>query len=149
MRFLMVDRILNLDPGKSITAVKTLPSTDELFLDHFPGFPVVPGVLLTEMMAQASGKCLFAEPVDRGYPMLVKIREASFRTWAKPDQEVHLFAEVEKSTSNYATVRCHAKVDGKQICDAVLFFGFLPKENLDVGGQTPEIFSAKAGDDGA
>ena len=61
MRFLMVDRIVSLEPGVSIEAEKTLDASEELFRDHFPGFPVVPGVLLTEMMAQAAGKCVDAE----------------------------------------------------------------------------------------
>ena len=75
----MVDRVLSLDPGRSIVASKTMPETEELFRDHFPGFPVIPGVLLTEMMAQAGGRCLFAgdpereasvERSEQGIPML-------------------------------------------------------------------------------
>ena len=81
MKFVMVDRVLNMIPGKSIEAVKVLPASEELFQDHFPGFPVVPAVLLTEMMAQASGKCLYAESSDRGYPVLLKIKLLTGETW--------------------------------------------------------------------
>ena len=63
MRFVLLDRVISLEPGRSIHAVKTMPEDEELFLDHFPGFPVVPGVLLVEMMAQAAGQV----PACRGY----------------------------------------------------------------------------------
>ncbi len=61
VRFIFVDEILELVPGKYIKASKTIGPDEDFFRDHFPGFPVVPGVLLTEMMAQAAGKCLDAE----------------------------------------------------------------------------------------
>ncbi len=140
MRFLMVDRILDLVPGKSIEAIKVISPSEELFQDHFPGFPVVPGVLLTEMMAQASGKCLYAENMERGYPVLLKIKEASFRKWAEPGQSIHLYAEVNSSKQDYATVKCHAKVNDNKICSAELLFSFI-KEDKFAGSETPEIFT--------
>ena len=66
MRFIFVDEIIELQPGEHIKAIKTISSGEEFFRDHFPGFPVVPGVLLTEMMAQAAGKCLDAQRSARG-----------------------------------------------------------------------------------
>ncbi|MCK7480556.1 MAG: hypothetical protein M0C28_27495 [Candidatus Moduliflexus flocculans] len=66
MRFLFVDRILKLEPGRSIEAERVFPGDLEFFRDHFPGFPVVPGVLLTEMMGQAAAMCLNAETPERG-----------------------------------------------------------------------------------
>ena len=62
MRFVLVDRFLSVEPGRSATALKTFPPDDPVFDDHFPGLPVVPGVLLTEAMGQAAGWAL-AEPV--------------------------------------------------------------------------------------
>ena len=61
MRFILVDRILEMIPGQRIKATKAVAMDEDFFQDHFPGFPVVPGVLLTEMMGQAAGKCLEAE----------------------------------------------------------------------------------------
>jgi 3-hydroxyacyl-[acyl-carrier-protein] dehydratase len=140
MRFLMVDRILNMVPGKSIEAIKVIPPSEELFKDHFPGFPVIPGVLLTEMLAQASGKCLYAEDNVRGYPILLKIKEASFRKWAEPGQSIHLYAEVSSSKQDYATVKCHAKVKDKKICSVELLFGFIEKDKFACT-EIPEIFT--------
>ena len=107
MRFILVDRILALEPGKSIRAEKTLAPDEELFRDHFPGFPVVPGVLLTEMMAQAAGKCLDAERRSRGKPMLAQIRTASFRECVRPGETAEIVATVLGSQNDVATARCH------------------------------------------
>ena len=126
MRFLLVDRILALEAGKSITAEKVLVSGEELFRDHFPGFPVVPGVLLTEMMAQAAGKCLNAERRPRGNAMLIEIRNARFREWARPDETIRLFAQIEQNQQRVAVAQCHAEVAQKKVCSATLMFAFKP-----------------------
>jgi len=137
MKFVLVDRILTLDPGRSIIASKTMSEAEELFRDHFPGFPVIPGVLLTEMMAQAGGKCLFAGDPGRGFPVLLRIKDATFRSWARPGDEIHLHGEVMSNATDYASVRCHAKVGGKRICRADLSYGFLPPRTF---ANTPDIF---------
>jgi 3-hydroxyacyl-[acyl-carrier-protein] dehydratase len=130
MRFILVDKIVDLDPGKSIIALKTIPSTEELFMDHFPSFPVVPGVLLTEMMAQAAGKCLDAEKKPRGKAMLVRIKSAGFHHWVLPDQEVKIYANIKTNQDNYATAECKIEVESKQACSAELFFGFLTYDHF-------------------
>lgn len=141
MRFILVDRIHELDPGKQITASKTLSAHEELFRDHFPGFPVVPGVLLTEMMAQAAGRCLDAEGTHPGRAMLGKITGASFREWVKPDQEIMLHAKIIQNRPAYATADCFAEVDGKKVCSAELFFVFAPHEQFAANFQD-EILNA-------
>jgi 3-hydroxyacyl-[acyl-carrier-protein] dehydratase len=130
MRFILIDRIRALDPGKSIRAEKTLPATEELFQDHFPGFPVVPGVLLTEMMAQATGKCLDAERRARGKPMLAQIRSASFREWVRPGETAEITATVTSSQDDVATARCHIEVGGRKVCSAELLFAFVPADRF-------------------
>ena len=126
MRFLLVNRIIAMQPGVSIEAEITLPASEELFRDHFPGFPVVPGVLLTEMMAQAAGKCLNAERLARGYAMLGEIRRARFNSWVRPGEVIRLFAAIETSREAYAVARCHAQVGDVKACSAELLFGFQP-----------------------
>jgi len=133
MRFLLVNRILALEPGVSIEAEMSLPETEELFQDHFPGFPVVPGVLLTEMMAQAAGKCLNAQQLPRGLAMLGEVRSAKFRNWVRPGEVIRLHAAIETSRDAYAVARCHAEVEGRRACSAELLFSFLPKERLAPG----------------
>jgi NADH-quinone oxidoreductase subunit N len=77
MRFLLVDRILSLVPGERIEAEREVPQDEDYFQDHFPGFPVVPGVLLTESMGQAAAKCLDAQGLARGKAMLARILSAT------------------------------------------------------------------------
>lgn len=122
MRFLLVDRIVELEPGVSIKAEKTLPADEELFLDHFPGFPVVPGVLLTEMMGQAAAKCLKAIPGFRKNPMLMEIRNARFRHWVRPDERIEMRAEITRLDERLATAKCRSEVDGRHVCSAELRF---------------------------
>ncbi len=123
MRFVMVDAIVSLVPGRSVHAVKTMSPDEELFRDHFPG----------EMMAQAAGKCLDAEDVDRGKAMLAQIRSASFRRWVRPGERLDIHAEVKASAPSHATARCWISVGGERAADAELFFSFLRRDALAAG----------------
>lgn len=133
MRFLLVKTIVDLVPGHSIEARTSLAADEELFEDHFPGFPVVPGVLLTEMMAQAAGKCLNAQKLPRGNAMLVEVRSARFRQWVEPDQIIDLHASIESNQPDFATARTHASVGGRKVCSAELLFAFKPLEQFAPG----------------
>ena len=125
MRFILVDRIAELAPGQQIVAEKRIHPDEDYFRDHFPGFPVVPGVLLTEMMAQAAGKCLDAERRPRGKAMLARIRSASFRKWVGPDEVAIIFATVEKNTEQFATADCRVEINGQVVAQSSLFFSFV------------------------
>ena len=128
MRFVLIDTILELEPGKSVKASKRLPANEDLFKDHYPGFPVVPGVLLIEMLSQAAGKCLDSDGTHPGRAMLGKIESAVFREWVKPDEEILLHADFTTNRPTYATADCVAKVREKAVCSARLFFVFTPRE---------------------
>ena len=130
MRFLLVDEILELIPGQRIKARKYVSPDEDFFPDHFPGFPVVPGVLLTEMMAQASGKCLESEDGARGKPMLTRIIEASFRDWMRPGETAMIHSEVKKSRPAFATVTGHIEIGDRKICSAELMFSFVPRDRF-------------------
>jgi len=127
MRFILVDEILELVPGQRIKASKQVSPDEDFFPDHFPGFPVVPGVLLTEMMAQASGKCLESEDPTRGKPMLTRIVEASFRDWMRPGETAIIHSEVKKSRPTFATVSAYIEIGERKICSAELMFSFVPR----------------------
>jgi 3-hydroxyacyl-[acyl-carrier-protein] dehydratase len=130
MRFLLVDRLVALEPGIRAQAETTLSADQELFQDHFPGFPVVPGVLLTEMMAQTVGKCLNAENRPRGLAMLIEIRNARFRHWARPGELISLAAEIVGNSESVARASATAKVGGKVIASCELTFSFAPRESF-------------------
>jgi 3-hydroxyacyl-[acyl-carrier-protein] dehydratase len=133
MRFILVDEIIELVAGKHIRATKTIPSDDDVFKDHFPGFPVVPGVLLVEMMAQTAGKCLDAEDVGRGKAMLIRIDRASFRRWIRPDERIDIMADIKASTRSAGSANARLSVGDQEAADATLYFSFLPPGRLAAG----------------
>lgn len=137
MRFIFVDRILDMVPGKRILATKFIAPEEEFFRDHFPGFPVVPGVLLTEMMAQAAGKCLDAVQSPRGRAMLIQIRSAHFRQWLCPGNQATIHAYIRANLQQCAAASCHIEVDNRRIADAELLFCFVPAEKFAPGYQDP------------
>ena len=130
MRFVLVDRIVVLEPGVRVEAVRRIPADEDYFQDHFPGFPVVPGVLLTEMMGQAAAKALDVERKPRGKAMLAKILSASFRRWVRPGDEVALQAQLTSNTDRFAQADCHASVGGATVAQAQLFFTFVPADTF-------------------
>jgi len=130
VRFILIDRIVALIPGESIVAARSIRPDEDYFRDHFPGFPVVPGVLLTEMMAQAAGKCLDAQRKPRGKAMLAKILSASFRQWVRPGDETLVYASVTANEERYATADCRVDVGERPVAQAKLFFSFLSIDNL-------------------
>ena len=144
MTFILVDRILELSPGRHIRALKHIALNEDYFRDHFPGFPVVPGVLLTEMMSQTAGKCLMAEDVSRGRPMLAQIKSAKFKDWVGPGKTVILVAEIKVSRPQFATANCRAEVDGKEACSAEILFSFVPSDRFspDFHDEVLEAFLA-------
>lgn len=126
MRFHLVDRILELEPGKRVLATRRIPEHEELFQDHFPGFPVMPGVLLVEMMGQAAAKSLDAQKLPRGKALLAKILGASFRDWVRPGDEATLIADVVANEDRFATAECRMEVAGRNVAQCKLMFTFMP-----------------------
>src|SRR5688572_7017202 len=139
MRFVLVDRIVTLEPGVRVEAVRRIPEDDDYFEDHFPGFPVVPGVLLTEMMGQAAAKALDVERRPRGKAMLAKILSASFRRWVRPGDVVALHAQLSSNTDRFAQADCQASVEGAAVAQAQLFFTFIPTDTFAPGLRDPVL----------
>jgi 3-hydroxyacyl-[acyl-carrier-protein] dehydratase len=137
MRFLLVDRIISLTPGQSVRAARAVPLDEDYFEDHFPGFPVVPGVLLTESMGQAAAKCLDAERRSRGKAMLARILSASFRQWVRPGDELQLSATIVSNEERFATAECRAEVSERTVAQAKLLFSFMPIASFAPGFADP------------
>lgn len=114
MRFSLIDRIEYLEPGARITAVKALSLAEEYLADHFPGFPVMPGVLMLEAMTQAAAWLIRASE-DFAHSMVV-LKEASgvkYGQFVEPGQTLHVTAEVIHQTERETKLKVQGMVDGK------------------------------------
>jgi len=119
---LLVDRVLEMEPGKRIVAVKNVTINEPVFLGHFPGRPVMPGVLLIEGMAQAGGLLLLHDVPDRQSKLLLfaAIEEAKFRRPVVPGDQIRYEIEVLRLRSTYCKLAGKALVDGQLAAEAVL-----------------------------
>ncbi|MFN7986451.1 MAG: 3-hydroxyacyl-ACP dehydratase FabZ family protein [Thermoanaerobaculia bacterium] len=127
MRFVLVDRFLSVERGRAATALKTFRPEDPVFADHFPGFPVVPGVLLTEAMGQAAGWALATELAPGRFPLLLMVEKAKFRRFVRPGEEIRLEAEVEAPRGGVWPARARASVGGERVAEARLVFHAVPR----------------------
>jgi len=120
--FLLVDRVLEIEPGKRVVAIKNVTVNEEFFLGHFPGHPVMPGVLILEALAQAGGILLLHDMADRASKLLyfTGIERARFRRPVVPGDQLRLEIEVLNLRSNFCRLQARALVDGKVAAEAVL-----------------------------
>jgi 3-hydroxyacyl-[acyl-carrier-protein] dehydratase len=120
--FLLVDRVLEIDPGKSIRALKNVTGNEEFFVGHFPGHPVMPGVLLVEALAQAGALLMLHDFPGREDKLLyfTSIERARFRRPVVPGDQVILEAEVLHVRRIASKLQTRALVDGKVVTEAVL-----------------------------
>ncbi len=120
--FLLIDRIVELEPLKRIVAIKNVTINEPFFQGHFPGAPVMPGVLIIEAMAQAGAVLLFREVPDRENKLMyfAAIEEARFRKPVTPGDQLRLEIEVIKYRSGYGKLSGKAYVDGAVVCEAVV-----------------------------
>ena len=125
--FEMIDRVAHFDrAGRRISARSTVPLASPVFEGHFPDHPLVPGVLLTETMAQASGYLLLALMDFSRMPFLMAIDKARFRSFVEPGTDLAIEAEEAHEGSGYAVTRATITVAGRPICDAELRFRTMP-----------------------
>lgn len=120
MRFILIDRILEIDPGRSALATKTFSPDDEIFRDHFPGIPIVPGSLIVEAMTQTAGSMIVAGRGTDSWPLLVMIQSAKFRSAALPGEEIVIAAELESDRGFEVRVRASARVADRRIAETRL-----------------------------
>lgn len=125
--FDMIDAVTTFDPSqKRIATRSTVPNASPVFEGHFPGHPLVPGVLLTETMAQASGYLLLALNGLTQMPFLMMVDKARFRTFVEPEAVLEVSAELVHEGSGYAATKAKITIDGRPICDAELRFRLMP-----------------------
>jgi len=114
LSFRFVDRVLELVPGERIIAVKTVTAGDPHLQGHFPGNPIMPGVLLVEMMAQTAGLLL----AERSMAFLARIQEARFRRPVVPGDRVVVSATWQGGWEDIGRFTVRATVEGKIVSEA-------------------------------
>ncbi|WP_230530528.1 3-hydroxyacyl-ACP dehydratase FabZ family protein [Microvirga roseola] len=125
--FEMIDQVTSLDrDAKRIEARSTVPMESPVFEGHFPGHPLVPGVLLTETMAQASGYLVLGLTDFSHMPFLMGVDKARFRTFVPPGTVLTVTATLEHEGSGYAVTKAKIMTEGKPVCDAELRFRIMP-----------------------
>lgn len=128
--FLMVDRVLDVVPGKSIVALKNVSFNEAYFQGHFPGHPVVPGVLIIEALAQAGGVLAYesATAEERMWILyLVGIEETRFKQTVRPGDQLTLRVELVKRRRNLWRFTGVAEVDGKPVAETDILMADGPK----------------------
>ncbi|MFZ4402703.1 MAG: 3-hydroxyacyl-ACP dehydratase FabZ family protein [Pseudobdellovibrionaceae bacterium] len=129
MRWLLIDKILECKPGVSAEGVKTFSRSESFFMDHFPGMPIVPGVLQIEMMAQMAGKCIAIQ--NPGIlPVLGTVKAAKFYKNINPGDRCHIKVQITKSAKNYSMAEGHVEVDGVKVSSASILFGHVQRSVL-------------------
>ncbi|MBH0205132.1 MAG: 3-hydroxyacyl-ACP dehydratase FabZ [Nitrospiraceae bacterium] len=120
--FLLVDRVIELEPGRRIVAIKNVTINEPFFQGHFPGRPVMPGVLIVEAMAQAGGVLVFKSGESSGKPVvyMTGIDEAKFRRPVVPGDQLRFEIDVLKKRPPFWKMQGKAFVDNEMVCEAVV-----------------------------
>jgi 3-hydroxyacyl-[acyl-carrier-protein] dehydratase len=140
--FQMIDNVEELDPDAGrIVARADVPAESPVFEGHFPGSPLVPGVLLIETMAQASGFMLLSRLKFEKMPFLANVSDAKMRSFVEPSAILRVEAELEHDGSGFAKTKARIISDGKKICDCRLMFRIMPFPNETLKGNMLDRFS--------
>ena len=126
--FLLVDRIIEMDPGKSAVGLKSVTANEWFFQGHFPGQKIMPGVLIVEAMAQVAAVALMQGLIDAGgdtggkLPLFGGIESMRFRKPVVPGDQLRIEFELEKMRGPVGKGRVKATVDGKVAADGTIMF---------------------------
>ncbi len=134
--FQLIDRIAEINlTDRKISAEAVVPMESTIFEGHFPGYPLMPGVLLIESMAQTSGWLVVAVNRFERMPFLAQVREAKFRTFVEPGARLTVSAELEHDGSGYAMTKASIAHEGKPVCSAALTFRVMEFPNAEMNRQ--------------
>lgn len=125
--FKLIDRIVGLDlAAQTIQVEANVPTESTIFEGHFPGHPLMPGVLLLETMAQTSGWLIIGITKFTCMPFFAAVKEAKFRSFVTPGMALQVHAALEHQGSGYAVTRAEIRSQDKLVCNADITFRLVP-----------------------
>ncbi|WP_437186162.1 3-hydroxyacyl-ACP dehydratase FabZ family protein [Planctomicrobium sp. SH668] len=138
MRFTLIDKITQVQPGESLTAIKTLSLAEEYLQDHFPGFPIMPGVLMVEAMVQASAWLMRAsEDFKYSTVLLKEAKGVKFNNFVSPGKTLEIVTTVLKKEEGSWSFKVAGTMEGTSAVNARLVL-----EQFNLSSQNPEMKSA-------
>lgn len=133
MRWIWIDRFLEFESGSHARAVKNVTLAEEHLHDHFPGFPVMPGSLILEGMAQTGGILLGETSGFEHIVILAKVPRITFHSWASPGDSLVYTARLTDVREEGGTVECEAHVGQRLVAEAEILFVHLDERNPELG----------------
>jgi 3-hydroxyacyl-[acyl-carrier-protein] dehydratase len=134
--FQLIDRIVDLNlAGSTIKCEATVPTASTIFEGHFPGYPLMPGVLLIETMAQTSGWLVVAANRFERMPFLAAVKDAKLRSFVTPGEKLIVDAKLKHEGSGYAMTEASIAMNNKTVCDATLTFSVVAFPNAEMSGE--------------
>lgn len=144
MRFHMIDRIETVCHGKYITALKCISLSDDVFNEHFPGYPIFPGSLILEGLAQLGGSFFEITMKERSLPIkravLTIIRQFKLRKPAGPGDRLIYRADILSMQDDYGAASVSATLDGEVCADGELMFHFVEATNEKIKLSREELY---------
>ena len=133
--FQLIDRIVDLNVGEgTITVEAEVPTHNTIFEGHFPGYPIMPGVLLIEAMAQSAGWLLIALTKFERMAFLASVKEGKMRSFVNPGDLLTIDARLVHEGSGYAVTEAKIRVKGELRSNATISFGVVPFPNPELRG---------------
>jgi 3-hydroxyacyl-[acyl-carrier-protein] dehydratase len=143
--FQLIDRIVELDLGKrTIRVHATVPVASTIFEGHFPGYPLMPGVLLLESMAQASGWLIIGATGFSRMPFLAAFNQAKLRAFVKPGETLEVTAALSHEGSGFARTKAEIHHEGKLACNAEITFSVVEFPNQEFRAHMEKAAAALA-----
>ena len=138
--FLLVDRVLETEGGKHLVAIKNVTMNEPFFQGHFPGYPVMPGVLQIEMIAQAAGLMVLSEMAEGMADfdtILMSVENAKFRKLVQPGDQLRVETKLVSQRRTMAKVAGVVTIDGEVATEATMMFMLVPKTGRQANEAAP------------